>query len=73
MQKKNERRSWTDVEKKAVWRQLGNFITLMKVPGKDKCIECIDAEPALQSRDWRDIKNQVYNTIVTRKRKMSHP
>ncbi|XP_031144240.1 uncharacterized protein LOC116042262 isoform X1 [Sander lucioperca] len=71
VQKKTQRRPWSNLEKKAVWRQLGNCITLMKVPGKDKCIECIDAEPALQSRHWRDIKNHVHNTIETRKKKLS--
>lgn len=36
VQKKNQRRRWSNVEKKAVWRQLGSCITLMKVPGKEK-------------------------------------
>ena len=71
MQTKNQRRPWTAVEKKAVWKQLGNFITLMRVPGKNKCLECTDAEPALQSRHWRDIKNYIHNTIESRKKKMS--
>lgn len=41
-------------------RQFGNCITLMKVPCKDKCI---NAEPALQSRHWRDIKYNMHNAI----------
>ncbi|KAI7811559.1 hypothetical protein IRJ41_000349 [Triplophysa rosa] len=70
MQKKTERRPWSDGEKKAVWRQLGNYITLAKVPGKEKCLECIEAESALEKRHWMDIKNQVHNTIQSRKKKM---
>lgn len=71
VQKKNQRRRWSNVEKKAVWRQLGSCITLMKVPGKEKWIQCTDAEPALQSRHWRDIKNHVHNTIQSEKKKRS--
>ncbi|KAI7805749.1 hypothetical protein IRJ41_017285 [Triplophysa rosa] len=70
MQKKTERRPWSDGEKKAVWRQLGNYITLAKVPGKEKCLECIEAESALEKSHWMDIKNQVHNTIQSRKKKM---
>ncbi|KAF3855744.1 hypothetical protein F7725_016467, partial [Dissostichus mawsoni] len=40
VQKGNQRRPWSEAEKKAVWSQLGNWITLMKVPGKKKCTEC---------------------------------
>ncbi len=70
MQKKAERRPWSDVEKKAVWRQLGNYITLEKVPGKEKCLECIEAESPLERRHWMDIKSHVHNTIQSRKKKM---
>ncbi|XP_039660007.1 scavenger receptor cysteine-rich type 1 protein M160-like [Perca fluviatilis] len=32
VQKKTQRRLWSDLEKKAVWQQLGNCMTLMTVP-----------------------------------------
>nr|XP_055068021.1 uncharacterized protein LOC129449260 isoform X3 [Misgurnus anguillicaudatus] len=34
---KSGKRPWSDAEKKAICRHLGNTIMLMKVPGKDKC------------------------------------
>lgn len=36
----------------------------MKVPGKDKCQECKDAE-MLCSRNLRDIKNYIHNSIIS--------
>lgn len=51
-------------------RQLGNYISTSKVPGKNDCLDCIRTEPeALGSRTWRDIKNYVHNTIMSKKRK----
>ncbi|TRY87266.1 hypothetical protein DNTS_001135 [Danionella cerebrum] len=65
----SSRRPWSKYEKNAVQRQLGNFIILRKVPGKEECMKALHAEASLQSRSWKDIKNQVYNTIVTLKRR----
>lgn len=51
-------------------RQLGNYISTSKVPGKKDCLDCIRTEPeALRTRTWRDIKNYVHNTIMSKKRK----
>lgn len=51
-------------------RQLRNYIVTGKVPGKKDCLDCIRTEPeALESRTWRDIKNYVHNTIMSKKRK----
>ncbi|XP_041823315.1 uncharacterized protein LOC121628352 isoform X2 [Melanotaenia boesemani] len=63
------RRPWTKTEKAAVQRQLGNFIVLKRVPGKEPCQKALEREPSLQTRTWRDIKNQVYNTITTLKKR----
>ncbi|XP_049340191.1 uncharacterized protein LOC111192507 isoform X2 [Astyanax mexicanus] len=63
------RRSWTNREKEAVWRHLAKHRTLKKVPGKEDCLQCIQAEYALKNRTWKDVKHFVYNTITTEKRK----
>uniref|UniRef100_UPI0037E9B845 uncharacterized protein isoform X1 n=2 Tax=Semicossyphus pulcher TaxID=241346 RepID=UPI0037E9B845 len=68
-QRTSHRRPWSSKEREAVWRQLGLYITLQRVPGKEECVKAVDAEPVLCRRDWRDVKNQVYNAITTRKRK----
>ncbi|XP_073805417.1 uncharacterized protein si:ch211-235f1.3 isoform X3 [Danio rerio] len=65
-----QKRPWSDAEKKAVWRQLGTCITLLKVPGKDKCLKCLEKEPVLHTRGWRDVKNHVHNTIQSKKKKL---
>ncbi|XP_041815527.1 uncharacterized protein DDB_G0283697-like isoform X5 [Chelmon rostratus] len=66
-QKKCHRRPWGSEEKAAVWRQLGQYSTLNRVPGKELCLKALDAEPILCHRDWRDVKNQVYNSITSQK------
>ncbi|XP_037390300.1 claspin-like isoform X2 [Pygocentrus nattereri] len=63
------RRPWTDREKEAVWRHLTKYRALKNVPGKADCLRCIQAELALKTRTWKDIKNFVYNSITTEKRK----
>ncbi|KAL7379509.1 hypothetical protein ABVT39_000549 [Epinephelus coioides] len=67
--KKCHRRPWSSEEKAAVWRQLGRYITLHRVPGKELCVKAIEAEQVLCSRNWKDVKNQVYNSITSQKRK----
>ncbi|XP_029916232.1 uncharacterized protein LOC115370202 isoform X2 [Myripristis murdjan] len=65
----SKRKSWSKAEKSAVWRQLGQYITLRRVPGKEPCLKALKAEPVLKNRNWKDIKNQVYNSITAQKRK----
>ncbi|XP_020314650.2 uncharacterized protein LOC109869147 [Oncorhynchus kisutch] len=62
-------RPWSDAAKAAVKRQLGHFISMMKVPGKRDCEVCLHNEPAVRDRTWRDIKNYVHNTVKSIKRK----
>ncbi|XP_028969448.2 uncharacterized protein LOC114828792 [Esox lucius] len=64
-----KQRPWSDAAKAAVRRQMGHFISVMEVPGKQDCEMCLHNEPALQDRTWRDIKNYVYNTVNSIKRK----
>lgn len=46
------------------------FKALKKVPGKKDCLKCIDLEPELQDRSWKDVKNLVYNAMQTEKREV---
>lgn len=51
-------------------KHLGNYISINKVPGKKDCLNCIGTDPeALRTRTWRDVKNYVHNTIMSKKRK----
>ncbi|XP_062313543.1 M-phase phosphoprotein 8 isoform X2 [Osmerus eperlanus] len=65
----HKKRTWSDEEQAAVKRQLAASIAEMTVPGKRECDACIDAEPVLQSRTWKDIKNYVHNTLQTIRKK----
>ncbi|XP_055727828.1 uncharacterized protein LOC129816888 isoform X1 [Salvelinus fontinalis] len=56
---------WSNEAQAAVRRQLGDFTKLMKIPGKKECDACLAAEPALQGRTWKDVKNYVRNTLMT--------
>ncbi|XP_034043158.1 uncharacterized protein LOC117525409 [Thalassophryne amazonica] len=64
-----KRKPWSEKEQAAVQRYLGNFITMMKVPGKKDCNACIAAEPDLLGRSWTDVKSYVHNTVQTIRRK----
>ncbi|XP_063743201.1 M-phase phosphoprotein 8 isoform X1 [Eleginops maclovinus] len=66
---KRNKRLWSKVEQDAVRRQLGDFCRLVKVPGKKDCDACLAAEPALNSRTWRDVKYFVHNSIQSFKRR----
>ncbi|XP_029985789.1 uncharacterized protein LOC115416199 [Sphaeramia orbicularis] len=66
------RRPWSSAEKEAVWRQLGVHVLFQSVPGKEVCQRCLDQEPVLRGRHWKDIKNQVYNQIQSQKKQQFH-
>ncbi|XP_055017815.1 glutamic acid-rich protein-like isoform X4 [Boleophthalmus pectinirostris] len=70
---KPAKRPWTETEKNAVRRQMGKFMALRKVPGKNDCRMCIEKESAsLGARTWRDVKYFVYNEIIKIKRKFQN-
>ncbi|XP_041806713.1 M-phase phosphoprotein 8 isoform X1 [Chelmon rostratus] len=69
---KRNKRLWSEEEQAAVRRQLGDFCKLVKVPGKKDCDACLAAEPALNSRTWREVKYFVHNSIQSMKRR-GHP
>ncbi|KAM9836767.1 uncharacterized protein ACBR49_019195 isoform 1-T2 [Aulostomus maculatus] len=70
--RKVHRRPWSSAEKEAVWRQLGVHVLLQTVPGKEVCQRCLDLEPVLRGRHWKDIKNQVHNQIQSQKKQQFH-
>ncbi|XP_027132411.1 uncharacterized protein LOC113745130 isoform X2 [Larimichthys crocea] len=71
-QRKVQRRPWSSAEKAAVWRQLGVHVLVQSVPGKEVCQRCLDLEPVLRGRHWKDIKNQVHNQIQSQKKQQFH-
>ncbi|XP_074513951.1 M-phase phosphoprotein 8 isoform X3 [Sebastes fasciatus] len=66
---KRNKRLWSKEEQAAVRRQFGDFCKLVKVPGKKDCDACLAAEPALNSRTWREVKYFVHNSIQSMKRR----
>ncbi|XP_015260753.1 PREDICTED: uncharacterized protein LOC107105148, partial [Cyprinodon variegatus] len=70
--RKVRRRPWSPAEKEAIWRQLGVHVLLQTVPGKEVCQRCLDQEPVLKGRHWKDIKNQVHNQIQSQKKQQFH-
>ncbi|XP_053199625.1 uncharacterized protein LOC128384071 [Scomber japonicus] len=70
--RKVHRRPWSSAEKEAVWRQLGVHVLVQSVPGKEVCQRCLDLEPVLRGRHWKDIKNQVHNQIQSQKKQQFH-
>lgn len=70
--RKVQRHPWTFAEKEAVWRQLGVHVLKQLVPGKEACQRCLDLEPDLKGRHWKDIKNQIHNQIQSQKKQQFH-
>lgn len=63
----NVKRPWSGEERDAVFKHLGKFILLKKLPGKSDISKCIEAEPALCHRNWRNIKDHCRNSMAPRK------
>ncbi|KAJ8309672.1 hypothetical protein KUTeg_011537 [Tegillarca granosa] len=64
-----KRKSWSEVEKKAVNEELGVFVRQQRVPGKLDCDKCLRKKPELSGRSWKDIKYFIHNRIQNMKRK----
>lgn len=45
---------------------------MQSVPGKEVCQRCLDLEPVLKGRHWKDIKNQIHNQIQSQKKQQFH-
>ncbi|XP_013866629.1 uncharacterized protein LOC106519473 [Austrofundulus limnaeus] len=60
---------WNETEVLAVEKHLMQFITNQKIPQKDDCVRCLEAEPlALKKRTWKGVKDYVRNRITTLQR-----
>ncbi|XP_062273493.1 uncharacterized protein LOC133979074 isoform X2 [Scomber scombrus] len=60
---------WEEAEVCAVERHMMRFIQGHKVPQKNDCIQCLEAEPkALRTRSWKGVKDYVRNRITALKR-----
>ncbi|XP_022608499.1 uncharacterized protein LOC111227338 isoform X1 [Seriola dumerili] len=60
---------WEEAEVLAVERHMMRFIQGHKVPQKNDCIQCLEAEPkALRTRSWKGVKDYVRNRITALKR-----
>ena len=60
---------WEEAEVSAVERHMMHFIQGHKVPQKNDCIQCLEAEPkALRTRSWKGVKDYVRNRITALKR-----
>ena len=56
------RRPWTSDEKKAIFEEMGQYISRGKVPGKVACENTIRKHSdVLKSRDWKAIKYFIKN------------
>ncbi|KAM3611775.1 uncharacterized protein V6R79_024065 [Siganus canaliculatus] len=63
---KNGKRKWEKAEVRAVEKHLMDFIQRQKVPQKDDCMRCLEAESeALRRRSWRGVKDYVRNRITS--------
>jgi len=63
------KRPWSEEERRAVNKHLGKFMAERRVPGKLDCMRCQEEDNALKEISWKDVKNFVYNSIVTLKKK----
>lgn len=60
---------WGEAEVLAVERHMKHFIKAHRVPQKNDCIQCLEAEPtALRIRSWKGVKDYVRNRITALKR-----
>lgn len=57
------RRPWSQDEKNAVLAHLEGYILRKQIPGKRQIDACIKAEPALNGRSWRNIKDFCRNSM----------
>ncbi|XP_051806867.1 uncharacterized protein si:dkey-13n15.2 isoform X2 [Acanthochromis polyacanthus] len=67
------KQKWDEAEVRAVERHLMSFIRRHKLPGKDDCIQCLEAEPkALKTRSWKGVKDYIRNRITALQRQSGH-
>ncbi|XP_075960564.1 uncharacterized protein LOC142964226 [Anarhichas minor] len=65
---------WEEAEVLAVERHMMHLIKGQKIPQKNECIQCLEAEPkALRIRSWKGVKDYVRNRITALKRQSVTP
>lgn len=62
-----KKRPWTTAEKVAVDKHLGRLLDKNKLPGKKDITACMNAEAALKSRTWRNVKDFCRNKLKWKK------
>lgn len=62
------RRPWTVAEMSAISKYFKHYIDMLKVPGKDDIETVMKTEKSLAGRTWRNIKDQVHNQIIKKKK-----
>ncbi|XP_068455045.1 uncharacterized protein [Clinocottus analis] len=68
------KRKWTEAEILAVERHMKHLIKEQRLPQKNDCIQCLEAEPkALRYRSWKGVKDYVRNRITAMKRQSRTP
>jgi hypothetical protein len=60
------KKPWSEEERAAVHRWLDKFLCQKQLPRKAAIIRCIDNEPALLSRSWKNVKDFCRNIISRR-------
>ncbi|XP_026198993.1 uncharacterized protein LOC113150625 isoform X2 [Anabas testudineus] len=72
--KNKDKHKWGEAEVHAVEKHMMSFIKGHKVPQKDDCVQCLEAEPhALKSRTWKGVKDYVRNRITALERQGVSP
>jgi len=66
--KHGHRQEWTAEERAAVNRHFAEDIMCHRVPRKDACVKCIEAEPSLGKRDWKSVKYFVHTAGQKKRR-----
>lgn len=60
---------WSRQEKDAVQRHLQDFMSVSSaLPGKTVISRCLQAEPILKNRNWRNVKDFIRNQHVAKAR-----
>ncbi|XP_060081304.1 uncharacterized protein LOC132560656 [Ylistrum balloti] len=59
---------WTEEERSAVKSEMEHFLHIRKTPGKLDCDNCLRKYQCLSRRNWKNIKNFVYNCIQSLKK-----
>lgn len=66
---KKGKHKWGEAEVDAVERHMMHFIQGHRIPQKNDCVECLEAEPeALSARTWKGVKDYVRNRITALER-----